>query len=381
MKILWVNEQADYIGGCENYIARTVKLLNEKKIESFLLYSVHGETNTKYLSNFEGAFPVVKPLRQMREINPDIIYVHKFRNTQLLKEIINSDLPVVIFYHDHFLFCLREHKYKTISHATCTKPVGLRCYPCLGFLNRKSNGVKIRTHFSLIAQQNIHKRASAFVVASQYMKEHLKKHDYDANKINTIPLFYEAKEKTQKFNEQSNLILFVGQILRGKGIGVLLKSIKKLNPEISCILCGDGHQKAKYQKMAERLKISHRVKFVGKVDPNKLQDYFSKAEMLIIPSITPETFGLVGLEAMNFAKPVIASDVGGISQWLQDKKNGLLVKPGDVVQLTKAITKLHKDVFGRKKMGQNGRQILQEKFTPQQHIEKLLTLFQNLVEF
>lgn len=382
MKILWINEKADFVGGCESYVANTAALLANEGVENILLYSVEGWTEPSFVKNFEQSFPLVEPLRQIKEIEPDIIYVHRLTDKKFMREILQSDIPVVIFYHDHQLFCLREHKYKTISHKTCTKPIGARCYPCLGFVNKidKFPKLKFRTHFALSLQQRWHKKAQAFVVASQYMKEHLIAHGYDPSKIIIAPLYSVAYlDKSPQF-PQNGKLLFVGQILRGKGIEVLLKAMIRLPVEISCTFCGGGHQLHKFNKMAKNLGLADRVNFVGRVESVKLEKLYAEAEMVIVPSITPETFGLVGLEAMSFAKPVVAANVGGISMWLQHNENGLLFSSGNSEELAQAIIKLHKEPELRENMGKKGQKILQEKFRPQQHLQKIIQLFHKLVE-
>jgi glycosyltransferase involved in cell wall biosynthesis len=132
--------------------------------------------------------------------------------------------------------------------------------------------------------------------------------------------------------------------------------------------------------MAKNLGLADRVNFVGRVESVKLEKLYAEAEMVIVPSITPESFGLVGLEAMSFAKPVVAANVGGISMWLQHNENGLLFSSGNSEELTQAIIKLHREPELRENMGKKGQMILREKFRPQQHLQKIIQLFHKLVE-
>jgi len=240
--------------------------------------------------------------------------------------------------------------------------------------------LKLRTHFSLRAQQKTHRQAQAFVVASQYMKSHLIAHGYSAKKITVAPLYSATQiDDAPKF-PQTGQLLFVGQILRGKGVGVLLKALELLPEEITCTFCGSGHQLEKFQKLAKKLNLANRAKFVGKISPAELRKYYRNAEIVVVPSITPETFGLVGLEAMSFAKPIIASNVGGINMWLQHKKNGLLVPSNNAPDLAAAIRKLHNEEITRREMGEQGQAMLIKNFSPQQHLQKLRQLFEKLVE-
>ena len=97
MHILWINEHAALVGGCERYIQDTVRLMNEKNIRSTLLYDVAGKTDAEWLSIFDAAFPQVDLLRQITEIKPDIIYIHRLDHVAPLQKIIETQIPAVRF--------------------------------------------------------------------------------------------------------------------------------------------------------------------------------------------------------------------------------------------------------------------------------------------
>ena len=103
MKILWINQHAAPIGGCERYIADTVELLNQRNVHSSLLYEVSGVTDVHWLQKFEHAFPIVKMIEQIKEIQPNVIYVHRLSDERILQELILCSPLVVRFFHDHQL--------------------------------------------------------------------------------------------------------------------------------------------------------------------------------------------------------------------------------------------------------------------------------------
>ncbi|MCG2686180.1 glycosyltransferase, partial [Candidatus Parcubacteria bacterium] len=86
-----------------------------------------------------------------------------------------------------------------------------------------------------------------------------------------------------------------------------------------------------------------------------------------------------GLEAAGFSKPVVAFDVGGISQWLEDGQNGFLVEPQSREHLTEKISLLLEDKSLARRMGQVGKKRLQEKFTLERHLDKLEKVLANKV--
>lgn len=341
MKILWINEKATLKGGAEQYIFNTVKELNSLNINSSLLYNHLEETNDQFLDEFKEAFPILSLKEQIQDIKPDVIYIHQLDSYETYEQILQSNVPAIRFFHDHKLFCLREHKYTTIKQHTCTQKTGISCYSCLGFINRSDNvlGFTINSLNKIHKLQDINKKLKHFIVASSYMKEHLKLHEFDEDKITINPLYASKFFKFANYTNftQNKILLFVGQLINGKGLDSLLKIMKNINKEYKLVVVGNGTQKEYLMNYAKELKVDERVEFVGSKSQEELQEYYKKSYCLIVPSRSPETFNLVGIEALKVGLPVIATDVGGISSWLRDDVTGLLVKPNDSKDLESKI--------------------------------------------
>lgn len=347
MRVLWINKKASLQGGAEQYIYNTVDEMKNFNVNSSLLYDANEDAHDDFLDKFDEAFPLLSPYEQIKNINPDVIYIHQLDDYSTYEEIIKTNVPTVRFFHDHKLFCLREHKYTTIGKQTCTKRTGLGCYGCLGFINRSDNkfGFTLNSLGKLERLQNINKNINHFIVASSYMKEHLELHDFDEDRITVNPLYASKKfeySTTTNFSANKTL-LFVGQLINGKGLDALLKSMPKINEEYNLVIVGEGKQEEYFKHFAKELKIEDRVSFVGKLSHDELVEYYKKAYCLVVPSCTPETFNLVGIEAQKVGVPVIATDVGGISQWLKDDVNGLLVEPNNIKDLQDKINMLIED--------------------------------------
>lgn len=381
LRVLWINTKADFTGGCESYIYHTAGLLKKHDVDNILLYGVEGWTEPQFTNQFKEAYPLVTLNRQINEIKPDIIYVHRLEGYQNLSQLTKCRIPVIRFYHDHKLFCLREHKYRTLSHKTCTKPTGLRCIPCLGFLGRGKGKLKIKYNSlsRLHKEQRENRKLSGFVVASQYMKDHLTAHGFDPSKIKVLPL-YPFREVDQPGELDDNYLLYAGQILRGKGIDTLLQAVKIMKNRIKLVIAGTGRQKEEYEKMMVDLGLQKQVSFIGFVKQEKLINLYKKCTCLVMPSRVPETFGLSGLEAMSFAKPVIASAVGGIGQWLKDGENGFLIPSNDALALAGALDKLAGDRALAAQMGKTGYEMFKDNFMPEHHITGLMKYIKELTQ-
>lgn len=347
MKVLWINEKASLKGGAEQYIFNTVEQMKSFNVDSSLLYDPNEDTQNEFLSIFDEAYPLLTPYEQILYINPDVIYIHQLDSYKMYEEIIRTNIPTVRFFHDHKLFCLREHKYTTIKKHTCTKKLGLGCYGCLGFINKDESpmGFSINTLGEMEKLQNVNRKLNHFIVASEYMKEHLSLHEFDEQRITINPLYAANKfEYSSSTNfTQNKTLLFVGQLINGKGLDALLKAMNKIPEEYNLVVVGSGKQEEYFKHYAKELKIQNRVEFVGQASHKQLEEYYKKAYCLVVPSRAPETFNLVGIEAQKVGLPVIATDVGGISQWLKDDVNGLLVKPNDIKDLEEKINTLISD--------------------------------------
>lgn len=347
MKVLWINQKASLQGGAEQYIFNTVEEMKNFDVQSSLIYDANEIATNEFLDVFEEAFPMVDVYEQILSINPDVIYIHQLDDHETYEHILETRIPTVRFFHDHKLFCLREHKYTTIGKRTCTKKLGLGCYGCLGFVNRSNTalGFSINTLGKLEKLQALNRRLHHFIVASDYMREHLTLHEFEDEKITVNPLYASKKfsYSTQTNFTKNKTLLFVGQLINGKGLDALLKSMKKIPEEYNLIVVGEGKQEEYFKHYTKELNITHRVEFVGKASHEELMQYYEKAYCLVVPSRAPETFNLVGIEAQRVGLPVIATDVGGVSQWLKDDVNGLLVTPNDIKDLQRKITQLIED--------------------------------------
>jgi glycosyltransferase involved in cell wall biosynthesis len=385
MHIAWINESAFNLGGAERYVRETAAHLRERGVRSTLLYDVKSRVDPGYLASFDGAFPQVDVARQIRELAPDAIYVHRIAEEGDASLIASSGVPTLRFFHDHKLFCLREHKYTAIGQTTCTDTVGLNCYTCLGFVQRSAEfpSVKLVSVASLARAQRANRALTAFVVGSKYMGDHIEAHGFSRSKIHVLPLYTsggraEAAAKSGAEREPG-LVLFVGQLIRGKGVDILLRALADVlrrGTDVRLLIVGQGRQEEELRALSSELGLDARVTFAGKIAPTELSSYYARADFLVQPSRIPETFGLTGLEALAAGVPVIASDSGGVREWLEDGRNGIAVPSCDVPALSAAITRLATDRELRDRLAARAPETHRERFLPDHHVSRLHALFE-----
>jgi glycosyltransferase involved in cell wall biosynthesis len=347
-------------------------------IRSTLLYDPLQESSaTEMLHAFDHAFPIVDMPRQLADLSPDIIYVHRLGNMQAVHDITSSGIPAIRFFHDHKLFCLREHKYTAIGQHTCTRPIGWQCYPCLGFINRSAGRfpVRIATVRSLRRELKANMDFDAYVVASQYMARHLALHGFDPARIHVLPLYSVPSAEPVSARPDSGPLLFVGQLVRGKGLDVLLRALTLMRHSVRLQVAGTGRQVEMFKALTASLGLADRVVFLGKITQEELNVHYGRALAVVLPTRQPETFGLIGPESMSHGVPVIASGIGGITDWLEDGQTGFSVPPNDPGALAEAIDKTMDNPDLRQTMSRNALLRHAQKYRPEIHRDALLALF------
>jgi glycosyltransferase involved in cell wall biosynthesis len=170
-------------------------------------------------------------------------------------------------------------------------------------------------------------------------------------------------------------VLFAGRMVREKGVDVLIRAAREVDAEF--VICGDGRLLEAMRRLARRNGVQERVTFTGWLDSERLAREFAEASVVVVPSLWPEPFGLVGIEGLAAGRPVIASATGGVEDWLDDGVSGLCVKPGDADELAAALNLLLADPERQRTMGMAGRQAVSTQFSPERHAAKILEAYRD----
>lgn len=207
------------------------------------------------------------------------------------------------------------------------------------------------------------------------------------------PEFFKPEKKNKnllkkyRLSENDKIILFVGGLDQAhyfKGLNILLESFAQITPNFSQIfllIIGEGNLRPKYEKLAEKLEITDKVKFLGKISQEELTAHYNLANLFVLPSINRnESFGLVLLEAMACGKPCLASDLPGVRTVVDNHKTGFLVKPGQADDLAEKIEILLANNDLAKKMGEAGRKKVEEKYSWKCIAKKLEKLYKDVSE-
>jgi len=172
-------------------------------------------------------------------------------------------------------------------------------------------------------------------------------------------------------------LVSVGRLAPVKGQALLLEAVRELrnrDADVRLTIVGDGPKRDALETVAQRLGISDVVEFTGAIGQDEIARYYADADMYVHASFA-EGVPVVVMEAMAHRLPVIATGVMGVRELVRDGENGLVVRPGRTDELVAAIERLAADADERRRMGEAGRQTVEDEFDVTKSAEQLRDLF------
>jgi UDP-N-acetylmuramyl pentapeptide phosphotransferase/UDP-N-acetylglucosamine-1-phosphate transferase/glycosyltransferase involved in cell wall biosynthesis len=173
------------------------------------------------------------------------------------------------------------------------------------------------------------------------------------------------------------LVLGVGRLVSYKGFDVLLHAVRDL--DVTVVLVGEGPERAALEGLVAALGLGGRVHLVG--EQTDTRPYFTACDVFVLPSTQQsEQFGIVQLEAMACAKPVVGTRLGTGVEWVnRHGETGLLVPPGDPHALRDAIATLAGDPVARLVLGLRGQRRVHREFTARHAAERVLAVYRQVM--
>ena len=391
MKILYVHERFGALAGAEANAFLTAQELGALGHDIGIL---HGPSTGKNEQGWEAVFgsrfalesgDSAKVTRQaLADFKPDAVYVHKMADLNVIEALVKSGKPLIRMVHDHDIYCMRSYKYDYFSREICTRAAGLACiFPC-GACVVKNNGpgfpLKWVSYREKKREIALNKKFHRMVVVTTYMRDELLRNGFDTSRIEIhapVPRMGDASLRST-FSDR-NLILYAGQIIRGKGVDVLLESLAKVKTKFECVILGDGNHKAYCEDLSKQLGLDDRVHFKGFIPQEELKAYYRECSVVALSSVWPEPIATIGLEVMRYALPVVGFDAGGIKDWLIDGHNGYLVPWMDREVFAQRLEELLSDKPKAKELGQNGFEFVSEKYDFPTYITDLEKMFARVI--
>lgn len=176
-------------------------------------------------------------------------------------------------------------------------------------------------------------------------------------------------------------LLYVGRLERSKGIHLLFYMLSTTQtPEMELVLVGQGPYKEFLQTMAHDLKLDDVVTFKGQLTHNDAINIYSDSDIFVLPTLRVEGFPMTLVEAMFVGLPVVASNMGGISDAVDDGSTGYLVRSNNLTELKEKLLHLAGDADLRTEFGKNATVKAQKEYTVNVMIEKYMQVLNEVVK-
>jgi glycosyltransferase involved in cell wall biosynthesis len=312
-------------------------------------------------------------LGEAASLIPSVIHLHQFDDPEVLT-VMQAIAPVVISVHGYSACTSGVHYFG--PGQECTRAHGPGCVPNLALRGcahtRDPRTLPPGYRRATRAVQAL-RRADLAISYSSTIDRHLATNGVVRRTI--VPLFATISPVAATGHAARRRVVFAGRVVTPKGIGVLVRAARRVDGEF--VICGDGWQLEAMRRLARRLCVQERVRFTGWLAAQDLARELAQASVVAMPSLWPEPFGLVGIEAHAAGRPVVASATGGVADWLQDGISGLSVTPGDEQALAAALNELLADPARQAAMGEAGRKLVAARYTPKHHVDALMRAYRS----
>lgn len=336
-----------FAGGLDNKRKQyTIKRENGKF--EILRVNLHNSdfANTLYL-NFEkkeidGLF-----CNAILEFAPDLIHFHNLYplSLQLIDEAYKMHIPSVMTLHDYWGICFKntlltdEWKQCDKKYIACTY-----CQPVFSSVNNNPASLSERNK-KFIEYFN---KVNLLISPSRYLINRFIECGISSAKTAVINNGINISRFSKKSNKHSNKIRFgyIGAIKVHKGVENVLKAISGLDFEhkramiLKIVGTGEGLYIEYCKRLMQEFQILDIVQFLGEIENIKISGFLMNIDVLVVPSIWPENLPVTIMEALASGIPVLASDIGGIPELIEDGVNGFLHKHDDPLSLTENIIKI-----------------------------------------
>ena len=355
MKILFTGVYPHLYGGLERFAERAAAALREHGHTVDVIGDPPRELDDRDFVLMQKIPPTVADLRRLKSRYGDRLRFYA---------------------HDHELYCLRKHYYDPFRRL-CDRTYSF--FPCrLCAAVTRPQWVARNVFRPICAFLDEMREVRTFVPAA-YIKDNLVKNGFAPERVKVLyPLFVRPMREeaaTHMWMPDGKLrILFMGQLIAGKGVGMLIEASGLMKTPHVLTVVGTGRDESRLRRIAPP-----GVKFLGWQE--NAQRFFKDADVCAVPSLWNEPFGTVGAEALSHGVPVVTFDVGGLADWLIPGKTGIFVKAPDgqtrvpeartPAALAAALDRMAEPVE-LARMGANALDIVERLFDPGRFMENLL---------
>lgn len=411
MKILLIHMYFSnkYYTGVDPMVYGTYKTLNEEGDEVYVYahdVKPYLDENYKYTKYFPKSIFIwdVEPTKENRrkflmsflynreaannlgkmldDIKPDLVHIHVTccMSFGILKPIKDRHIPVVFSVHDLSAFCPAVYK---VGTSYCNDCRGYNTLPCITKNCTKKLSKSIYYAFRIFmdkihgAERNI----DLYLAVSDAVKQYMVKSGINEDKIKVLPNFINKEIMEKALNTEvkgGDYFLYAGGVAEIKGLYTLLEAMKSLPRDIKLHLAGHGDF-SEVEKFIQENNLDN-IKILGVLTKEQMQEEYKNCISVLMPSELFESFGMINIEGAVWGKPSISSNIGGLSNVVENEKTGLLFEPKNVEELKECILKYWNNRDLALQHGKNAREKFVSNYSEDVYFKKLKQFYNEVVK-
>ena len=336
-----VTQTRALVGGVETYLQRVIAGLVHRHAVAF--WSASDEASPRgsiampaSVTTWPKGASVTDAVRSLRAFAPDVLFSHGLDDPSLEAQVLTI-APTVAVQHNYHGACVSGTK--TMSWPTvraCERRLGPACLAL--YFPRRCGGLSPFTMARMYETQTARLatlgRCAHVVTLSAHMRDEMVRQGLPAHRVHVVPPFVEPREILEAAaipGDDTIRLLFLGRLEPLKGVSGLIDTLPLVaasaGRQVVLTVAGEGAERGKLEVKARRAQAADprvSVRFAGWQDAAGRDRLLAECHALVVPSLWPEPFGLVGLEAAAAGVPAVAFATGGIVDWLKDGTTGCL---------------------------------------------------------
>ena len=384
MRLLLINNVARYLnGGANRVVVETVEGFHRRGLEVGCIYhSQQSELSpdiwTRKVDSLQ-SIGNVRPqlLSAISDFRPDIIQSHSAEVVPLYSDWV-PHYPSCQYVHDESWHCSGGNRVsRNLVH--CQRPHGAAClawHVVKGCGGRSPVGNFRRWLQVQGRTASLRFRQLRIQVASQFMKRGFLENGYPSDRIDVIPLYSAAPIAAAP--TEPGLVVLPSRLVHHKGVRVLIEALNLIKDvPWRLVVPGDGPDKPALEALIQKLGLSGRVSLPGELHPQVVAGWYARAQLVAFPVLREEPYGLVGVEALAYGKPIVAFAGGAVDEWLWPGETGLKVSEKSAFALASALRDLLRDPQRCETMGAAARRRYPQ-FTLDAYLDRLLVSLESV---
>ena len=332
---------------------------------------------------------IIQPVRKkqleslkcfIKDFSPDVIHHHFGALNRMLEGVMggrNLGIPQVATFHVSWPFCIYGTYFNYHKKSPCVEKKV--CAECISSRSKMSSRV-FSAIYSYTVARKVFSSIDHYICYTPYHQHILENLEIDASKITVLPPgICPLSQITVKDFSERRYITYSGRFSEEKGVYLFLEVARRFKDSaIEFLMIGDGYLKEDLQEKAKEESL--KIKFIDWTrDRDEYVDFINQTKIMIVPSIWPETFGMVILDAFQCGTPVIGTDRGGIPHIIENNKNGFVVSP-DPVTIAEKIKILLEDSYLWQQFSNYGLECIAKTATWQENATQLQQIYTSILK-